>query len=63
MSNPIEQSPFIEQPPNVLTAFSLAANHSDPYTHDTLSTHPLPFPRTVRKMSPLSNSSLKISQA
>ena len=49
MFNPIEQRPFIEQPPNVLTAFSLAANHSDPYTHDTLSAHPLPFPRTVRK--------------
>ena len=49
MSNPIEQRPFIEQPPNVLTAFSLAANHSNPYTHDTLSAHPLPFPRTVRK--------------
>ena len=63
MSNPIEQRPFIEQPPNVLTTFSLAANHSDPYTHDTLSTHPLPFPRKSPKMSPLSNSSLKISQA
>lgn len=34
--------------PNIPTAFFLAVSHSDPYTHDTLPTHPLPFPRTVR---------------
>lgn len=53
-SIPLNKAPSLNKLSNVPTAFSLAVSHSDPYTHDTLPTHPLPFPRTVRQMSPLS---------
>ena len=41
----LNKDPSLNKLPNIPTAFSLAVSHSDPYTHDTLPTHPLPFPR------------------
>lgn len=36
----LNKDPSLNKLPNIPTAFSLAVSHSDPYTHNTLPTHP-----------------------
>ena len=45
----LNKDPSFNKLPNIPTAFSLAVSHSDPYTHNTLPTHPLPFPEQSDK--------------